>query len=286
MPEPTRTSARVIADSRHVAFGTRLTTMVWTFPRLILAEVNTHRQLSRNTASSRAIPTAKLIEAVRTDPFVPDAFGQNQRGMQAGEALSEWDQVRARNAWLEASARAAESAEALLALGAHKQHANRVLEPFLWTTSVVSATEWENFFGLRCDENAQPEIQALADAALAAYLGSTPEVLEPGDWHLPFSHGKPWQYDLPEAIVHAVSHCARVSYTTHDRQHTYLDAERLYNQLLENGHWSPFEHVARAEDERIASGNFRGGWEQLRHCYPHATLECDLVELGRARLGT
>ena len=38
----------------------------------------------------------------------------------------------------------------LYGFGATKQLCNRLLEPFMWTTELVSGTEWENFFELRC----------------------------------------------------------------------------------------------------------------------------------------
>ena len=50
-----RISAKVIADSVSPK-GIRLVTIECQFPRFILAQVNTHRVFSRNSASSRAIP--------------------------------------------------------------------------------------------------------------------------------------------------------------------------------------------------------------------------------------
>ena len=50
MPEVTQVNAKVVADSVSEA-GDRLTTMVVTLPRSALAELNTHRAFSRNSAS-------------------------------------------------------------------------------------------------------------------------------------------------------------------------------------------------------------------------------------------
>jgi hypothetical protein len=75
-------AAKVLADS-ITSDGARLTTLEVTFPRIVLAEFNTHRMLSRNSASSRAIPVLKRIKSVVDDPFVPESFGKNQAGMQA-----------------------------------------------------------------------------------------------------------------------------------------------------------------------------------------------------------
>ena len=45
-----------------------------TFPRIILSEINTHRMLSKNTSSSRAIPFKKMVESVQNNPFIPIAW--------------------------------------------------------------------------------------------------------------------------------------------------------------------------------------------------------------------
>ena len=70
--------------------GDILYTWILTYPRMILAEFKTHRTLSRNTSSSRAIPSRKQPERVMGDPFVPVYIGANQRGMQVGEGLAGW----------------------------------------------------------------------------------------------------------------------------------------------------------------------------------------------------
>jgi thymidylate synthase ThyX len=64
-------AAKILADSLSPE-GIRLTTFEVTFPRFILAEFNTHRMLSRNSASSRAIPTEKLAEARHRHPIRPE----------------------------------------------------------------------------------------------------------------------------------------------------------------------------------------------------------------------
>jgi hypothetical protein len=66
-------NAKIVADSLSI-HGDRLTTLLITFPRFILAEVNTHRMLSKNTSSSRAIPFEKMIQSVEKDPFIPIAW--------------------------------------------------------------------------------------------------------------------------------------------------------------------------------------------------------------------
>src|SRR6188474_2541487 len=123
-------SVKVLADSLAVRgkHTSRLTTMEVTLPRIVLAEFNTHRVFSRNSASSRAIPVEKRIAAIEADPFEPEAFGKNQKGMQASQDLSSDDDVMARAAWRKACADAIISAKTLATLGVHKQLANRIIE--------------------------------------------------------------------------------------------------------------------------------------------------------------
>lgn len=91
--------AQVIADS-VTETGARLTTLELTFPRLVLAEFNTHRVFSRNSASSRAIPVSKQIAKVIDFPYVPSTFGANQPGMQASVDLEGQKAEDAKAAWL------------------------------------------------------------------------------------------------------------------------------------------------------------------------------------------
>lgn len=277
---------KILADS--IAYetertrGVRLTTVEATFPRIILAELNTHRMLSRNSASSRAIPIEKRIKAVRANPFVPAAFGMNKRGMQAGEPVQGWRAKVARWAWLTAAYTACFFAWVFSKLGIHKQWANRLLEPFSWHTAIISATEWENFFNLRCHPDAQPEIQTIARMIRDAMNASTPKVLERGEWHLPLIFEEDIEtvkaaWPNEEWIYLAkisAGRCARVSYLTHDGRRD-LDADRhLADRLQAAGHMSPFEHVACVLEQGDSSytmidyGNFVAPWHQFRKLIP------------------
>ena len=138
--------------------GKNLTTMQLKYPRFIHAEFMTHREFSRNASSSRAIPVAKMIEMVRTDPAMPIHWGANQPGMQADNQLTGEGLAGTVSAWGWAANYAADQAEYMSKLGAHKQVANRILEPFQWISVVMSSTQWANFYGLRCHPEAQPEI--------------------------------------------------------------------------------------------------------------------------------
>ncbi|GAB3766974.1 FAD-dependent thymidylate synthase [Microlunatus parietis] len=261
--------AKIIADSVSAA-GHRLVTMEVTFPRLVLAEFNTHRMFSRNSASSRAIPVKTQLTRVRDNPFVPDVWGRNQAGMQAEREVGEATAAAAREAWLAARDRAVEQAERLLALKIHKQLANRLLEPFLWHTVIVTATDWSNFFALRANPEAQPEIGRVAALMQQAYGSGTPAVVGEGDWHLPLL--QPEEYDgsfehTEQARQVSAARCARVSYLTHDGRRD-LDADlKLYRRLVESGHLSPLEHVATPDPGGARIGNFLG-WRQLRKTIP------------------
>lgn len=265
--------AKVICDS---IFGNhRLTTMEVTFPRFILAEFNTHRALSRNSASSRAIPVAKQIEKVKANPVIP-IFTKNQKGMQ-GEILDENtdEYLKAKSGWLEARDTAVKYAEWLMQDGIHKQNTNRLLEPFMWHTVIVTATEWANFFHLRANPEAQPEMQKIAKLMKEAYNSSTPTEKSFKDWwHLPYLQPEDEALQAGDKQAISVARCARVSYLTHDGKRD-IDADlKLYERLKTSGHWSPFEHVARPQtpkDPEWMCSNFKG-WVQLRKYMPNENV--------------
>ena len=229
------------------------------FPRIVLAEFNTHRILegmdedpvsrfSRNSASSRAIPVAKMLKAVEKNPYIPSEWGANQKGMQAGALLDEEAADEATQEWLMSRDAAVSGAEALLAAGVHKQLTNRLLEPFMWHTVIVTATEWDNFFHLRCHPMAHPDIRIVAEKMRDAMAASTPWALADGQWHLPLIQGDEaakvkddWGYWTKVSV----GRCARVSYLTHDGKRDPQADIDLHDMLLQNGHMSPFEHVAR-----------------------------------------
>lgn len=239
---------RVIADS--IADGVRLTTLQVTFPRFILAEFNTHRVLSRNSASSRAIPVERRLLQVRAEPFVPVAFGVNKRGMQADEVLDDRDNDKATDAWLRARDVVVREADALCDIGVHKQHANRLLETFAWHTVVVTATEWENFDRLRAHKAAQPEMQITARMMIDACAASRPRTLKCGEWHLPYIQaqdaivGQMLGQSIDELIKISVVRCAAVSYERQDADRTFEEVEKRYDEMRAGAHWSPFEHQA------------------------------------------
>jgi len=212
--------AAVIANSVSAVSGEEIVTFLIDFPRFILAEINTHRNFSRNGASSRAIPVAKSIETLFANPFTPIHFGQNKAGMTADNEVDKTTKATAKCAWDFAARNAIDSAKTLNSLGIHKQVTNRVLEPFSYMRMVVSATEWDNFFWLRLHEDADPHINELARVMLFALQESVPTALQHGDYHVPFFGEGFWtpaieaRYGVTaqQAIEHSMSCCAQTSY--------------------------------------------------------------------------
>lgn len=262
----------------------RLTTFQVTFPRIVLAEFNTHRTFSRNSASSRAIPVQKMIARVLDDPFLPVYWGKNQKGMQAEQELSVTEIERASTIWLSARDSMVNHVNQLLEVGVHKQIANRLLEPFMYHTVIVTATEWDNFFHLRAHKDAQPEIQKIARMMKELYENNTPKQLGFKKWHLPLLQENEFvmdrdspEWDEPvgaECVIFdtetakkvSAGRCARVSYLTHDGIRDPQADIELCEKLAAAGHMSPLEHVARPAVRGFSDdffGNFHG-WVQMR----------------------
>jgi hypothetical protein len=262
---------KIAADSLAPC-GARLTTFIVTYPRAIHSEIMTHRILTKSSASSRAIPTEKLIQRVLDDPWIPDYIGKNQKGMQAGEALSEDDRARAIENWLDLRDQAVAKAKLLNAMGVHKQISNRILEPWMWITVIISGTEWDNFFGLRTHEAAEPHFQHIARMMKSAREESEPKRLAAGEWHTPLIFDEDredketfrrWGWDnsqhAPDAIKQliasvlvkvSVGRCARVSYLNHEGKRDLQADIDLHDRLMVQRplHAAPAEHVAQAMD--------------------------------------
>lgn len=269
--------------------GKRLTTWQLTYPRFVHAELMTHRLFSRNSASSRAIPSKKMLEMIMNDAVLPVWWGKNQAGMQAREELDLETKEKAIKLWLEARDLMVAKAEEMSALGVHKQIVNRITEPWMFITVLMTATEMDNWWALRCHPDAQPEIKWVADDMYRQYKSNTPQKLEDGEWHLPLIKGNSPEEDDDEAVFQAwdyvrdtfgdvtgnhekvieilkkvsTGRCARVSYLTHDGKRDIKEDIKLHDRLLESSHWSPFEHVAQALDANRWIGNFVG-WKQYR----------------------
>jgi thymidylate synthase ThyX len=273
-------SCTILADS-IAPHRIRLTTFEVTFPRFLLAEFNTHRMLSRNSASSRAIPTERLIEEVRNRPFIPD-FNKRVTGMGVGEALSPRDNRRMQAKWLNAAHAAADTAEVFLEVD--KSRANRLLEPFLWQTVIVTATDWDNFFKLRCHPDTQPEFQKIAWMMLMTMHHHEPQTHDYSGFHLPLiteeeKHPR-HQYSAFTLMKASAGRGARVSYLTHEKDEDIAASKRRWEQLAKSGHWSPGEHAAVA-GEPIYQGNLKG-WRSLRKHYENEAIFTEEAEKAPA----
>ncbi|MBV9232475.1 MAG: FAD-dependent thymidylate synthase [Candidatus Eremiobacteraeota bacterium] len=218
---------------------------------------------SRNSASSRAVPTTKLIERVEREPALPLEWGRNKAGMSASDVLSDGEAAAAMRVWLSARDDAVRHARRLLDLKVHKQELNRILEPFLWHTVIVTATEWQNFFELRSAANAQPEIRAAAIAMREAMASSRPRGVRHGEWHTPLLQPDEAELALEDRKRISAARCARVSYLTHDGKRELEKDLQLCDRLREDRHLSPFEHVATPAADEHCHANFRG-WIQMR----------------------
>ena len=257
----------------------RLTTMVIRYPRFILGEVNTHRALSKNSASSRAIPVSKMLARVMEDPALPVFWGLNKSGMQANEEASPEIIAKAIKLILDHSLKCIDLAEALNDLGLHKQIVNRYTEPFHFMETIITGTEWGNFFNLRSHKDAQPEFQELAFTMLKAYALSEPTFKF---IHLPFGDRYLDENLSKLSLVKiSVARCARVSYLNFNGFVEHEKDYALYDMLLKSGHMSPFEHVAYAGKPGEPVGNLVG-WCSHRKTLPNENRsKIDILSLYR-----
>ena len=129
--------------------------------------------------NSRAIPFEKMVEVVEKEPFIPIAWQLSHKGMQGSEYIDNPYVIeRKRSYWLRARDKAISSASELvsseISSGDYKlnsdgtieepkvtlisnstvtkQLANRLLEPFMWTTQLITGTResFEHLFEQRC----------------------------------------------------------------------------------------------------------------------------------------
>lgn len=319
--------AEILADSLHPS-SSRLQTFLIEFPRCVIAEVVTHRRnydlwggefavyertttpdISKNSASSRAIPVARMIRKVMDDPYVPDRFGAAGKGMQSHGwlTMSNHDMVGAQ--WLKARDNAvtravlmlsegdrddlyltlrkagAEEAAELVAeqvhtpspsVSVHKEFVNRLLEPWAWVTQVVTSAHWDNFFALRCHETCHPAFRRVARMMYLARLKSEPAALDYGEWHLPFGPQKPTNEDNMGFFWEAPA----APYATHEEAKAGVPVE-LWRSVARCA-WTSYENSDKvATDEVVMSTVDRLIGSRPVHASPaeHQAM-CAKVELG------
>lgn len=263
--------------------GDEIITFNLCYGRIIHPELIRTRTASHSVKSSRAIPLKKLRKEVKENPYVPVHFGTNQKGMQAGKETFRSKYLGER-VW-KLSARFACFFHWLMEkANIHKENTNRILEPYSWTeeTMTIEKQDLESLAKLRIHPDAQPDIQKIVEEMVYVAKHSVPVQLNENEWHVPYvirqrnentssmvyfdNDGK--QLNVKQALICSASRCARSSYANHDKTSTTLENdENLAKSLVEDEHWSPFEHQVRNVNEETDQGkylsNFRN-FTQLR----------------------
>jgi hypothetical protein len=275
--------SQIVLDSINPA-GNRLTTWMLTYPRFIHSEIMTHRSASRNSASSRAIPSEKLIADIIDNPTCFEQVGRKNKGMQAQEICTPEQYQKFHNDWFTLCTEAIEFADKW-SKSVAKQVVNRALEPWMHMTVIFTMCSHKNFFRLRAHPAAQPEFQVLAYGMLDKYLKSTPQELPWGEWHLPGLDEKAADMmNIRDKLKIVTALACRASYSAFKDGIGIDDAIRIHDRGVEMRHWSPFEHPALATP-RHALSNFDedgicSGWAQYRKNFPNeGSQDADLNEV-------
>ena len=279
--------AEVLCHSKGATHGRELISVLATYPRFIHSEFLTHRDRARSSASSRAIPWKKYDKhgvlqqncmycQIKHNPFVPEFWGKEQSGMQSGEEFSDAEKRALIRFWLDARDQALIQADRLYDKNLHKSLVNRITEPFMWISVIYTATEWKNFFRLRCHPAAEKHFQKIAGMMRDAINASTPRILQPGELHLPF-----WDQNSeleleaalgktlpiikgPDGMNHyrkriSAGRSCRISYLTHENKRDILADIKTAANLIERSddviHAAALEHVATCHED----GNHRSG---------------------------
>ena len=281
----TTISARSILASHNVVDPNPhrvLHSILARYPLTIHQELLTHRAFTRNSASSRAIPIERMIKEALDDPAIPTHWTRNQPGMQGYEYLDDAEAEEAKSVWLESRDDAVKHCRRLAKVGLHKQVANRLLGPYIHITTMISATEWSNFFGLRTHITTEPHMRDLANVILAATETAQVLELQPRQWHMPWIKQEEW-YDAHQMMDNpeygggyedllfpiSVARCASTSYkTVDDTDMTATRAHLVYKKLITEFpvHASPTEHVAQAdagEDRPVYDGSRTFEWQWI-----------------------
>lgn len=252
--------ANLITDSITKS-GKRMSTFELEYHRFIHSEVMTHKMLEKNSSSSRAIPVSKAITNVEENPSIPVFWGAAQPGMQAAKELDGVDLDIANILWQKGIDQSIELVKEFDKIKLHKQLTCRWLETGQMIKIVISGTDWDNMLWLRNDDAAQPEFHELAKCIQECFDGSTPELLHPGEWHLPYINSYRDEFgeliyvdstgstlSLDDARKISASCCAQVSYRKLDD--TKEKALEIYDKLFSGTkpHMSPTCHQGTPVD--------------------------------------
>jgi hypothetical protein len=274
MPSQPEMFASVILASKGPGSALPVYTMHLRYPRIIHAELMTHRVFSRNARSSRAVPVKTMLAEVRDRPFVPWHWTRNQSGMQgvgmwdksivlkgaAGQFVDSDQPMSREAAWLWGRDMACDLAESFSDAEYHKQIANRLIEPYTWIDVLVTSTDWKNFLHLRDHPAAEGHIRDLACLVNDAMAVAPINTLRPGEMHLPYIVQKDRDWAAKAAKAHcttpktllamvSAARCARISYKPFDGDPTYERELDRFKMLAGSDvvHASPMEHQCEAD---------------------------------------
>lgn len=251
-----------------------------------------------------------MYSMVMNDPVIPIHFGKEQTGMQSSdEELTGQDREDTIRDILAMRDFCVATVERMANRGLHKSICNRYVEPWMWITVLMTATEWKNFFRLRCHPAAERHFQKIAGMIRDEMAKCTPRKLREGQWHLPYfdrmtdnelmgeemlklnlqvresgfltetevQSGKSYSELVQEkSKMISAGRSARLSYLTHDGVRDFKQDIDLCKKLIEREddvlHASPLEHVNEATDDpKLRSGPFRA-WKQFRKEFPNENL--------------
>lgn len=247
--------------------GQTMATFILRMPRIILPEITRHRMFSFSVASSRAIPTKRMLSDLKEGKgFTPSTWRRNGKGMSPSEYLDSGTARKATLAWEYAKEVMIGIVEEMEKFEVSKEQVNRLIEPFLYIDMVLSGTDFNNYFELRCERSAQEEIRELAVEMERLYKITEPTLLKKGEFHIPMLLEDEDNLSLEQKIFSSTARCARASYSNFYGKKNFEDDKRLYTQLVSSKHFSPLEHIAISSDKNEKSGNLNG-WKQWRHIY-------------------
>ena len=276
---------KIKADSISSYTKKRCTTfLLENFPYRLIQEPSTHRLIkwgstyqtlltdtnpftefvSRNSASTRAIPVQKVIDNILKDPYIP-TFTRNQPGMQGEANLTQDEVLELQNLYISSMHTQLNYALWLSQKGAHKQEVNGIITPYMRIAILCTATEWDNFFELRDHPYAHPDLQSFASEMHKLYDSNIPKTLQENEYHLPFYSDDLKDYSKLDILKICTARNARLSYNKFDGTSNPEDDIKLYSKLFDKPlHGSPFEHNLKVTDTDNQYGNFTGGWLSLR----------------------
>jgi thymidylate synthase ThyX len=268
---------KLVACTRSPGINSRgIITLSVSVPRYIWLEIMTHRRLSKNASSNRAM---NFTRSSNMGHYTPDKFYRKSKGMVSSDELIE-NQELAKKLWEEAWQNSVYYANELEKLGVCKEQYNRLLNTTQYINGLITATEkgWESFLKLRNNSLADKAMVLVAKQIQEIYnnLQDNPELFNYSNYHLPYGDFHK-DMSFEEFLISgktASARCARISY---ERPKVGKNDEELSDELLKNGHYSPFEHIAYWEkDAKISSINSkqddrlgRYAWTSLRAYYEH-----------------